>query len=244
MKLQMITIPNILTVMRLIIIPFFLFFIFRDNPASRLIAVILFIIAAVSDFLDGYLARKLSQDSKFGRFLDPLADKMLVIATLLAFTMLDNQVSMWMVITIIGRDMIVTLMRYLAIRKGTELKTSRLGKTKTALQMTAIIMILLILFVRSYRFDVEQIFLQGHQAGKKNIEIALDLMDQAFKLLPNKEINKRQKSKIFLEPMPYFLMLITTIVTLISGLRYVYTNFKVLLPPYYLFFPKQKGKDD
>jgi len=235
----MFTIPNLLTLMRLAIIPFFLYFIFEENPKSRLVAIILFIIAAISDFLDGYLARKLSQDSKFGRFMDPLADKMLVIATLLAFTMLDNQISMWMVAVIIGRDMMVTLMRYLAIRKGTELKTSRLGKYKTALQMTAIIMILLILFVRSYRFDVEHIFQQGHQAGKKNIEIALDLMDQAFKLLPNKEVNKRQKSKVFLEPLPYFLMLITTLVTLISGLRYLYTNYRVLLPPYRLFLSRK-----
>ena len=230
--------------MRLAIIPFFLYFIFEENPKSRLLAVILFIIAAISDFLDGYLARKLSQDSKFGRFLDPLADKMLVIATLLAFTMLDNQISLWMVIAIIARDMIVTLMRYLAIRKGTELKTSNLGKTKTALQMTVIIMILLILFVRSYRFDVEHIFHQGHLAGKKNIEIALELMDQAIKLLPKKEVNKREKSKIFLEPLPYFLMLITTLVTVISGIRYVYTNYKILLPPYHLFIRKTKGQNE
>ena len=107
--------------------------------------------------------------------------------------------------------------------------------------MTAIIMILLILFVRSYRFDVEQIFHQGHLDGKKNIEIALSLMDQAIKLLPNKEVDKREKGKIFLEPMPYFLMLITTLITLISGLRYVYTNYRVLLPPYYLFVKKGTG---
>lgn len=238
------TIPNILTVARLSIIPFFLYFIFEDNPKSRLIALILFIIAAISDSLDGYLARKLSQDSKVGRFLDPLADKMLVIATLLAFYMLDNQISLWMVIAIIARDMVITLMRYLAIRKGAELRTSRLGKTKTALQMTAIILILLILFVRSYRFDVEHIFHEGHLHGKKNFQIAMDMMNKAIKLLPDKTVDKKEKRKIFLEPMPYFLMLITTIVTLISGIRYVTTNFEILKPPYYILYPKKKKRGD
>ncbi|MDH4200136.1 MAG: CDP-diacylglycerol--glycerol-3-phosphate 3-phosphatidyltransferase [Spirochaetia bacterium] len=237
----MLTIPNILTVMRLFIIPFFLFFLFEDNPGGRLIALFLFIIASLSDLLDGYLARRLAQESKVGRFLDPLADKMLVIATLLAFLMLDNQISVWMVVAIIGRDMVVTLMRYLAIRKGTEIKTSKLGKTKTAFQMTAIIMILLILFIRSYRFDVEQIFHQGHMEGKKNFQIATELVDKAVKLFPDKSVAKREKRKIFLEPMPYFLMLITTIVTLISGLKYVMQNFSVLKPPYYIFLSKKKG---
>jgi cardiolipin synthase len=147
-----------------------------------------------------------------------------------------------MVIAIIGRDMLITLMRYLAIRKGTELRTSRLGKTKTAFQMTAIILILLILFVRSYRFDVEQIFHQGHLQGKNNFTIALELTEKAIKLLPDKEVPRKEKRKVFLEPMPYFLMLITTIVTLVSGLRYLYTNYRVLLPPYNLSFPRRQAR--
>jgi cardiolipin synthase len=226
--------------MRLIIIPFFLYFLIQDDPKSRLIAISLFTIAAISDFLDGYLARKLAQDSKIGRFLDPLADKFLVVTALFAFYFLDKEISIWMIIAIILRDMLITFMRYLAIRKGTELKTSRLGKTKTVFQMTAIVLIMLILFVRSYRIDVEQVFTEGHRQGKGNFQISTELLNQAIKLLPDKEVPRKEKRKIFLEPMPYFLMLLTTIITVISGLKYVINNYRVLLPPYNIFISRKK----
>jgi cardiolipin synthase len=140
-----------------------------------------------------------------------------------------------MVIVIIGRDLMITGMRWLAIKKGTEIKTTRLAKTKTAFQMTAIILILMVLFIRSYRWDIQETFLSGHKSGKTSLQIATNLFKQGIKMLPNKEIDKRQKRKVFAESIPYFLMLATTIVTAISGIRYLTSNINILKPPYHIF---------
>ncbi len=233
-------IPNILTFLRLVMIPFFIYFLLQDDPKSRLIAFLLFVIAGLSDFLDGYLARKLEQDTKLGRFLDPLADKFLVITTLFAFYYLDNQISLWIVFVIIGRDILITLMRYMAIAKGKELRTTRLAKTKTAFQMIAIILILLVFIVRSYRVDIQDTFERGHLSGKKNIEIATELLREGVRMLPSKEIKQSEKRKVFAESIPYFLMLITAFVTLISGVRYVMYNIDILKPPYHLFRNRER----
>lgn len=234
-------IPNILTVLRLFLIPFFIYFLLQDEPKSRLIALLLFMIAGFSDFLDGYLARKLEQDTKLGRFLDPLADKFLVIATLFAFYYLDNLISLWIVLVIIGRDILITLMRYMAIAKGKELRTTKLAKTKTGFQMIAIILILLVFVVRSYRVDIIDTFALGQAQGKKNIEIATELFKKGVKMLPMKEVEQSEKKILFAESIPYFLMLFTAFVTIISGLRYVMFNLDVLKPPYHLFRKKGRG---
>lgn len=229
------TIPNILTSLRIILIPFYIFFLTIEEPSSRLIAIIIFTVAALSDLLDGYLARKLSQDSKLGRFLDPLADKFLVISTLFVFFYLDNQIPLWMVLVIIARDLLVTIMRYLAIKKGVEVRTSKLAKVKTGFQMTGIILILLVFFVRSYRVDIHDAFERGQMAGKKNIEIATELLQKGISMLPDKDIDPKKKTAVFAQSIPYFLMFLMTIITAISGFRYLFTNFHVLKPPYYLF---------
>jgi len=233
------TIPNILTFLRFLLIPVFVYFLFQESPTSRLIALALFAIASLTDLLDGYLARKLSQDSKLGRFMDPLADKFLVVTTLLAFYFLDNQISLWMVIAIISRDIVITVMRYLSIKKGVELKTSRLAKTKTAVQMTAIVLILLIFLIRSYRVDIQETFLIGHNQGKNNITIAWELLQMGLGLLSPDEAHTTNKRTLFAESIPYFIILFTTIVTVISGLRYLFRNYQVLLPPYYIFAKKR-----
>jgi len=232
------TIPNILSFFRILIIPLLIYFLIQDSPKMRLFAIVIFFLASITDFLDGYLARKLNQDSKLGRFLDPIADKFLVVTVLFAFYYLDKGISLWMILLIIIRDTVITMMRFLAIRKGTELKTSRMGKTKTAIQMTAIVTILLIFFIRSYGFDIQQTFYLGHLQRKGNMEIALGLIKKGVHLLPDKTIGKKEKRRIFAESMPYFIMLLTTTVTVASGLRYIYTNYAVLLPPY---FPEKKG---
>ncbi len=191
----MFTLPNLLTIVRIILIPVFLYFlVFSTTATSRAIALGIFILASVTDFLDGYLARKLKQDSSLGRFLDPLADKFLVIAALGVFLYIDPLIPIWMVLVIVGRDLLITLMRYLAIQKGSELRTTRLAKAKTAFQMTAIILILIIFIV------------------------------QAIKPAP--EGSETTKT------WPYYLMLATVIITVLSGARYLAWNYHVLLPPY------------
>lgn len=234
------TIPNIITSLRILLIPLFLYFLVQDNPSSRLLALLIFFIASISDFFDGYLARRLGQDSRIGRFLDPLADKILVITTIFAFYYLDSQIPLWMVLVIIGRDILITLMRYLAIKKGMELKTSKTAKAKTAFQMFSIVLILAIFFVRSYRFDIQQTFNEGLAAGKKNIEIAAQLFREGLTLLPHKDIDKHRKRVVFAESVPYFLMLVTTLFTIFSGLRYIYFNYRIFLPPYYLFAKRKE----
>jgi cardiolipin synthase len=117
-----------LTLSRIILIPLFLYLIFTPTIEHRIWALVIFVIASLTDLLDGWTARKLKQETETGKFLDPLADKFLVISALIAFLFLDPFIPLWMVIVIIGRDLLITLMRYLAIKKGTSLRTSRLGR--------------------------------------------------------------------------------------------------------------------
>lgn len=242
--LAWLNLPNLLTILRIVMIPFFLYFLLSQHPRDRLIALAIFATASVTDFFDGYLARKWKQESPLGRFLDPLADKALVIATLVMFILLDQAVPLWMVIVIILRDMLVTLMRYLAIRKGTEIRTTRLGKAKTMFQMFSIVLILVILIIRSFHFDIRATYKEGRAQGLKNYQIASTLFIKAIQSFQNDEIPKAERNKYFAESAPYFLLLITTIITAISGLRYIYTNWRVLLPPYTEILRKRNPKEE
>ena len=120
-----------LTVLRVILIPVFIWMIIQPDFYLRFVGLIVFGIASATDWLDGYLARRWKVTSEFGKFLDPLADKFLVISALFALLYLEDQIEVWMVLVIITRDILITVMRWLAIRRGKSLKTSRLGKAKT-----------------------------------------------------------------------------------------------------------------
>lgn len=213
-------------------IPVFIYFLLSPRFDFRVYALLIFIAASITDFLDGYLARKLRQDSKLGRFLDPLADKFLVVATLIAFLILDSLIPIWMVIVIIARDMLITAMRWLGIRKGQELKTTRLGKAKTVFQMFSIIIITMIFIVRSVNVDISKSYDQGLLEGKKHSTIAFEILSTAFSNNETTNERKKPKREIFAESVPYFLMLLTTLITMLSGFRYVYSNYQILLPPY------------
>jgi cardiolipin synthase len=99
--------------------------------------------------VDGYLARKWNQETEFGKFLDPLADKFLVIGTFITFLFLHKQIELWMVLVVIFRDMLITILRWLAIREGFSLRTTVMGKVKTAFQMGTILTILIIFMLIS-----------------------------------------------------------------------------------------------
>jgi len=241
--LAWLNLPNFLTIMRIVMIPFFLYFLLSQHPRHRVIALMIFGLASITDFFDGYLARKWKQESPLGRFLDPIADKALVIATLAVFIVLDQAVPMWMVIVIILRDMLVTLMRYLAIRKGYEIRTTKLGKAKTMFQMLAIVLIMLILIVRAFHFDVSATYAEGRAAGKKHSEIAATVFLKAIQSLESEETPQAERNKYFAEFAPYFLLLLTTVITAISGLRYLYTNWRVLLPPYKAILRKRVKRE-
>jgi cardiolipin synthase len=132
---------------RVVLIPIFIYFLSRKTFDGCLIALIVFIFASFTDMLDGWSARKLKQESEFGAFIDPLADKCLVISAIIAIIILDSGFEifdMWMIFIIAGRDFLLTYMRMLAIKKNKQLRTSRLGKIKTAFQMISIVIIIMI----------------------------------------------------------------------------------------------------
>ena len=140
-------IPTLLTFSRVLLVPVFIYFLSKKTFEGCIVALILFLIASLTDMLDGWSARKLNQESEFGAFIDPLADKCLVISAITAIIALDPQFEIfdiWMIFIIIGRDILLTYMRMLAIKKGKQLRTSRLGKVKTAFQMISIVIIIMI----------------------------------------------------------------------------------------------------
>ncbi|MDD7402845.1 MAG: CDP-diacylglycerol--glycerol-3-phosphate 3-phosphatidyltransferase [Butyribacter sp.] len=152
--------PNKITMIRVILIPFFVFFMLTDFvPYSKIIAVAIFIVASLTDTLDGYLARKYQLVSNFGKFMDPLADKLLVCSALVCFVALpDNPMPAWVVIVIISRDFIISGFRLVASDEGIVIAASWWGKVKTVVQM--LMSILLILNFNGTVIDiVEYIFI-------------------------------------------------------------------------------------
>ncbi len=129
--------PNFLTLLRIILSPVFMFFFLVDSFYMRLIALVLFIVAALTDLADGYYARKYGLTTGFGKFMDPLADKILVSSALISFVAL-HYVSALPVLLIVGREFSITGLRLLAAYKGVVIPPSWSAKIKTFLQMTVV----------------------------------------------------------------------------------------------------------
>ena len=141
-KTNIINLPTILTLIRVIlVIPLFVL-IFFDNLPAKILTLAFFIVASVTDFVDGYLARKNKQVTDLGAFLDPLADKMLVNLTFLALTY-QNLVPIWLFAIIIVRDFMVDGVRMMEAKKDITLAASKTGKAKTMVQMITLSLILL-----------------------------------------------------------------------------------------------------
>lgn len=136
--------PNKLTVLRVLMIPFFVLFTLEDvfPGYSKYIAVAVFIIASLTDFLDGKIARKYNLVTNFGKFMDPLADKLLVCAALICLVSL-KMLDAWIVIVIISREFIISGFRLVASDNGVVIAASYWGKFKTTFQMLMIIVLLL-----------------------------------------------------------------------------------------------------
>ena len=150
-------IPNLLTSSRILLVPVFLYFLFSDFSHGKLLALIFFVIAAITDAYDGKIARKHNIVTKFGIFFDPLADKFLVLSAFYAFMFisdLDTTIKLWMIILISFRDILVTLLRTIMQYKGITMITSKLGKIKTALQLITIHLILIFLIFKSYSVTI------------------------------------------------------------------------------------------
>ena len=135
--------PNKLTVLRVLMIPFFVLFALVDlvPGCSHYIAVAIFIIASLTDLLDGKIARKYNLVTNFGKFMDPLADKLLVCSALICLIEL-GQLPAWVVIIIISREFIISGFRLVAADNGIVIAASYWGKFKTVFQMTAVILLI------------------------------------------------------------------------------------------------------
>lgn len=140
------TTANKITLVRICMIPFFIWFALQSDSTSLIVALVLFCLASFTDFLDGYVARKYNQVTDFGKFVDPLADKLLVTAALLIFIQ-KGIFPAWMVFVVLAREFIITSLRNVAAAKGRVLAATWTGKVKTCVQIAGIILDFLFLIV-------------------------------------------------------------------------------------------------
>jgi len=134
--------PNKLTLLRIILSPVFMFFFLMDNVYARVVSLVIFTFAALTDLWDGYLARKYGIITGFGKFMDPLADKILTSTAFISFAAL-GYVKAWMIMLIIIREFFITGLRSLAAYRGLVISPTPTAKFKTVLQMVTIVVILL-----------------------------------------------------------------------------------------------------
>ena len=176
---------NKLTIFRVILIPFFVFFMlapyFPDN--GKYIAVAIFIIASLTDMLDGKIARKYNLVTNFGKFMDPLADKLLVCSAMICLVA-TGQLASWIVIIIISREFIISGFRLIAADNGIVIAASYWGKFKTVFQMLMIIV--LILDIQNAGFQVLGVILTY-------VALVLTVVSLIDYIVKNKQVLKEQK---------------------------------------------------
>lgn len=136
------SLPNGLTIIRILAIPIILILLFSTGRLYQVITALLFLLAAVTDTLDGYLARRRGMVTTLGKFLDPLADKLLIVTALIALIPARG-IPFWMVIVIVGREIAVTGLRGIAASQGTIISASALGKYKTVFEVASISFLIL-----------------------------------------------------------------------------------------------------
>ncbi len=198
-----INLANQLTLLRLLIIPFFLSCVIHNNFYSRTAALLLFVIASLTDLYDGKIARSRNMVTAVGTFLDPLADKLLISAAFIAFVQVEDfYVPAWMVVLIIGREFLITGLRTLAATHGRTLPAQPAGKFKTTSQVVAIICIILIMIVNSFFQTFGGLPVEGFQSRNHLWENLLIMMDWG----------------------PYWLTFLVTILTVVSGFIYIKDN--------------------
>ena len=185
---------NRLTMSRILLTFVFMFFLFCQGLWPKVASLIVFILAALSDLFDGMIAQRRNMVTDFGRFMDPIADKILVLAAFAAFVQLQL-IDAWMFVIIIAREIMITSLRLFALNKGKVLSAARAGKHKTVLQMAVIFTILgFILF--------------------KEIVLKYYTWNPAWE-------------NIFRQGI-FCLMLLTVVLTLYSGLSYLWENRKII----------------
>ncbi len=178
--------PNKITFSRVFLVPVFIIMFYIDIPNNQTYAGIIFIIAALTDMLDGYIARRDSLITNLGKFIDPLADKLLVSAALILLVEVGT-IPAWVVIIIIAREFTITGFRIIAASEGVTIAASSLGKFKTITQLIAIVLLLFDnIFFERFNIPMDQILLyisliftvlSGYDYIYKNIK-TLNLKDK------------------------------------------------------------------
>lgn len=134
--------PNRLTLLRVLLIPVFIALVMMDSPLAQALAALAFVVASLTDWMDGWYARKHGQETDFGKLMDPMADKLLVMSALVALVAQGR--APWLAaIVILAREFIISGIRLVATAQGRVIAADRLGKYKTALQMVALPMLIL-----------------------------------------------------------------------------------------------------
>lgn len=177
--------PNKLTIFRVILIPFFVFFLLVPNvvPYSNYIAVAIFIVASLTDLLDGKIARKYNLVTNFGKFMDPLADKLLVCSAMICLIQ-TGQLAAWIVVIIIAREFIISGFRLIASDNGIVIAASYWGKFKTTFQMLMVIVLIL---------DIQNQVFQILGTVLIYISLALTVISLIDYVVKNKDVLKEQK---------------------------------------------------
>lgn len=139
--------PNKITVSRIVLTFVFMIFLFSGGLTAKVLALVVFVMAAISDYLDGLIAKKFNITSDFGKIMDPVADKILILAAFIAFVEM-KLIPAWMVVIIILRELIITSIRLRALANGNVLYAGRAGKQKTFSQMLSILVILVFIVIR------------------------------------------------------------------------------------------------
>jgi len=187
---------------RILVVAFFIPALLADTMVYSYVSILLFSIAAISDFFDGYLARKYGLISNFGKVMDPLADKILILSALVCFVQL-RIVPSWMVVILIGREFLVSGIRIMVAEEGEIIMASNWGKAKTVVEITAVTTTLILI------------------AANHTINyLGLSRQDMIIKGEPLTEF-------VLLTVIPYGLMFIAAALSLISGLEYFFKNKRV-----------------
>src|SRR5712691_9610098 len=133
--------PNLLTMLRIMLVPALVVALLGNTPAGDVLAAVVFALASLTDFIDGYLARTRDSITTFGKLMDPLADKLLIVAALVALVSL-HRLEAWVAMVIITRELAVTVLRLGATQAGVVMSASLFGKLKTCLQIAAILAVI------------------------------------------------------------------------------------------------------
>lgn len=184
-------IPNRLTILRVAMIPLFVVaMLWQSLPYSDFIAGGLFILACITDYFDGYLARKYNQVTVFGKFMDPLADKLLVCSALICFLAEeDAQMPVWAVIIIIGREFIISGFRCVAAERGVTIAASWWGKIKTFVQMAMAILLI---------FDFQHPFFRIVNMVCIYAAVVLTVVSLADYIYKNRDVMRNQEKELLL----------------------------------------------